>query len=186
MAEGRVADTAFAFLPSAGIPDRTPPAPTVTVALDHPTRRKQQMFVGCQILDVNRTIVGPHLAATLLILSLNCIRHCFLPSPSRSFPRVLIDEIRHARNALLDRFVRGGVAEADVLAFVRDARAEVDIRQYGNAGFLQKPLAKLLRVRRADQLAGFGDVWPRVEGAAGILANHSRHLAEQANDQIAA
>jgi len=49
------------------------------LVLDQRTRRKQQMFVGCQILDVNRTIVGPHPAATLL--NLESELHTALLSP---------------------------------------------------------------------------------------------------------
>jgi len=52
-------------------------------------------------------------------------------------PCVLADEIRHAGDALLDCFVGSGVAEADVLAFVRYARTEMDISQHCDAGFVR-------------------------------------------------
>src|SRR5438309_8029415 len=52
------------------------------------------------------------------------------------------DEVRDARNAFFDRFLRRGVGEAHVLAFAGDATAEVNIGQHRDIGFVQQALAK--------------------------------------------
>src|SRR5215467_1088848 len=99
---------------------------------------------------------------------------------------VLPDELRHARDALLDRGVGGRVREADVLAFAGNARAEVDVGEHGDVGLVEQALAKLLGVSRAYHAAGLGYVGPGVEGAARGLAEDARHLVQQPNDQVAA
>src|SRR6185369_5132541 len=76
------------------------------------------------------------------------------------------DEIGHARDALLDRLLRGSVGKAHVLAFARYARAEMDVGEHRHAGFVQQALAELLRILGADHAAGFGNVRPGVERAA--------------------
>src|SRR5579862_395718 len=92
---------------------------------------------------------------------------------SGHLPGVPPDEIGHARNALLDRLLRSGVREAHVLAFARNARAEMDVGEHRDARLVQQALAELLRIGRAGHAAGLGDVRPGIERAAGKLAAHS-------------
>src|SRR5258706_9065836 len=98
---------------------------------------------------------------------------------------VLADELRHARDALLDRGFRGGVGEADVLAFAGHARAEVDVGEHRDPGLVEQPLPELLGIGSAGHAAGLGHVGPGVERAAGRLAESPGHLVQEPHDQVA-
>jgi len=99
--------------------------------------------------------------------------------------RISDDKIRHAGDALLDGFIRSGVAETNVLAFVRHARAEVDVREDGDpASFSSRLRNSSSPLRRSA--CRLRHVRPCIEGAPGILADHARNLVEQSDDQVAA
>src|SRR5438093_901991 len=57
---------------------------------------------------------------------------------SGGFFRVLPNELGHSGDALLDRLGRRGVREAHVLAFARDARAEVDVGEKRYPGLVEQ------------------------------------------------
>src|SRR5215831_13054876 len=83
----------------------------------------------------------PDIPTTILSPAMTSLRHAAL---------VLPDELRHARDALLDRGVGRRVGEADVLPFARDAGTEVDVGEHCHARFVEETLPELLRVRCAD------------------------------------
>src|SRR5262249_38141589 len=99
----------------------------------------------------------PDMPTTIFSPGMDCLRHAAL---------VLPDELRHARDALLDRGVGRRVGKSDVLPFAGHARAEVDIGEDGDPGFVEQALAELLGVRCADHAAGLGHVRPGVERPA--------------------
>src|SRR5204862_2061354 len=117
----------------------------------------------------------------------SCLRFSGRPPSTDSGYAALVraDELSHARDALLDRGFRGGVGEADVLAFAGHARAEVDVGEHRDPGLVQEALPELLRIRNAHHAAGLGHVGPGVEGAARRLAGDARGLVQQAYDQVA-
>src|SRR5437773_5547017 len=94
------------------------------------------------------------------------------------------NEVRDARDAFFDRFLRRGVGEAHVLAFAGDATAEVNIGQHRDTDFAQQALAKRLRVRSAGHPARVGDVGPRVKRAPGRCAFDAGHFVQQADDEV--
>src|SRR5690348_8153694 len=71
-----------------------------------------------------------------------------------------------------------------MLPVASDAPAEMDIGKHGHTGFVEETFAEFLRIGAAGALAGFGDVRPGIERAAGRLAVDARNLVEQPDDQI--
>ncbi len=65
-----------------------------------------------------------------------------------------------------------------MLAFARHAAAEMDVCQHRDAGFTQQALPEFLGIGGTDPAAGFGDVGPDVERAAGHLALHAGNLIQ--------
>src|SRR5437867_3186578 len=88
-------------------------------------------------------------------------------------------------NTVLDRLHRRCIREADMLAVARNAAAEMDVRQHGDAGLVEEPLPKSFRIGAARALAGFGNVRPRVERASRRLARETRHPIQKLDDQVA-
>src|SRR5207249_6885144 len=99
---------------------------------------------------------------------------CRAPSSRRLFA-ALAHESVDAGNAILDRLYGRRVREADMLAIARNAAAEMDIRQHGDAGVVEEPLAEFFRVGAARALAGLGYVRPRVKRTSRRLARETRH-----------
>ena len=81
--------------------------------------------------------------------------------------RVAFYEVSHSCDAVLDCFIRGGVTESNVLAFVGHAWTKMDIGEYRDTGFVQQPSAKFIRILRLNHAARFGDVRPGIERTAG-------------------
>src|SRR5499426_4595217 len=100
-------------------------------------------------------------------------------------PGVPLDELRHPRDARLDRALRGGVAEPHVLPFARHAGAEVNVGEDRYARVVEEPPAELLRVGGADDPARLGHVRPGVERAAWRPAGNAGHLVQEPDDEIA-
>ena len=72
-------------------------------------------------------------------------------------------------DAVANGFRRRRVGEADVLAVAGHATAEMDIGEHRDACLDQQALAERLRIGAAGDRAGFGDIGPCVERAAGRL-----------------
>src|SRR5205814_4244555 len=90
-----------------------------------------------------------------------------------------------AGNAVLDRLHGRRVGKADMLAVARNAAAEMDVRQHGDTGLVEEPLAEFLRVGAARALARLGNVRPRIKCASRSLARETGHPAQQVDDQVA-
>src|SRR5690242_11726420 len=94
------------------------------------------------------------------------------------------DEIGHAPDALLDRLIGRGIAEADVLPFVRHARPEMNVGEHRHARLVEQTRTQLLGVARTDHAAGLGHIRPHVKCTARRAASHTWHLVEQLHDEI--
>src|SRR5262245_58321928 len=102
-----------------------------------------------------------------------------------SLYHVSANERVHSLDAVANGLRRRSVAEADVLPVAGDAPSEVDVGEHGYAGFGEQTLAQDLGIGAAGDPAGFGDVGPGVERAAGRAARDARHVVQQADDQVA-